>query len=731
EQLVQDGIEAAIIDKRERVRMKATRAGGPAEGPVAAPMARECSFTGFMKCGPTQFHKTKGAVGLVRWFEKIENTFEINECAKGKKVKFATVTLHGQALTWWNSQVATLGHEVAYGRPWIEVKQMMIDEFCPTKEFQRLEDELRHLKLIDRNIAAYMERFNELALLCLDAVPNEKKKVELYIKGLPEIIKGETTSSRPATLNEAVRKNNNNNSHNQGNYKNNNHHNQNNNQRQSNARALTTAQNEGANQSRIAPNVTVVEDVILINAPQSMKIVEEWDIRPRTAKARMWLQKADQRGGNMQGQAYVIRNAEHNQGPNVVTSTFLLNNRYATMLFDFGADKSFVDIKFSHLIDIKPVKLNLSYEVKLADEKVVSTNSVFGGCTLNLLNHLFDIDLMPIELDTFHVIVGMDWLVERDALIVCARKYIERGSQLFIAQVTEKEPVKKQLQDVPVICNFPEVFPDDLPGFPPPRQVKLKFVFTNVSFESFFIFLYDVIVISSNKVEGSGDWNSLEYQDTAAYNGEINLAFDENLILNEDEVKLFLDYEVKKGQKLVKKELIVSLKGELYFVKFIINLEEDDVEPRVILRRSFMRLDKGIVDFDSRVITIYLESDSFEDGYEKTEKSPDDWDRLLDSNFNDIPKFGEELPPLVCKIGKNNRNKKRSMENLSSFYQDIGPSLSAGDHLTQEEAAKEALAIRISQKFTLLEEVRPVIETMAYHDKYKKILDEIWKEKVE
>nr|GFC10595.1 putative reverse transcriptase domain-containing protein [Tanacetum cinerariifolium] len=99
----------------------------------------------------------------------------------------------------------------------------------------------------------------------------------------------------------------------------------------------------------------------------------------------------------------------------------------------------------------------------------------------------------------------MDWLVERDALIACgkkevylsyknktvvksdssvsrlkviscikARKYIERGSQLFIAQVTEKEQAKKQLQDVPVICNFPEVFSDDLLGLPPPRQVEFK-----------------------------------------------------------------------------------------------------------------------------------------------------------------------------------------------------------------------------------------------------------------
>nr|GEY82548.1 putative reverse transcriptase domain-containing protein [Tanacetum cinerariifolium] len=363
DQLVRDGIEAAISDERERVRREATRAEGPAGGPVTAPMAQECLFSGFMKCGPTQFHGTEGAIGLV----------------------------------------ATLGREVENRRPWAKVKQMMIDEFCPTKE---------------------MQRFNALALLCPDAIPNEKKKVELYIKGLHEIIKVQAKNERIAEGLKRKWENNN-----QGN---NNNHNR--------------------------------------------------------------------------GQAYVIRDVEHNQGPNVVTGTFLLNNRYATMLFDSGADKSFVDIKFSHLIDIKPVKLNSSYEVELADGKVVSTNSVLRGCTLNLLYHLFVIGLMPIELGTFDVIVGMNWLVERDALIVCgrkevhvpyknktlvvksdssvsrlkviscikARKYIERGSQFFIAKVKEKEPAMKQLQDVPVICNFPEVFPNDLPGLLPPQQVEFK-----------------------------------------------------------------------------------------------------------------------------------------------------------------------------------------------------------------------------------------------------------------
>ncbi|GJW82688.1 hypothetical protein Tco_0155833 [Tanacetum coccineum] len=173
-----------------------------------------------------------------------------------------------------------------------------------------------------------------------------------------------------------------------------------------------------------------------------------------------------------------------------------------------------------------------------------------------------------------------------------------------------------------------------------------------------------------------------------AYDGEINLAFEENLISNEFAVKLCLDYEVRKGKKLVKKELIVALKGEVYFVKFIINPREDDVEPGVILGRSFLRLAKGIVDFDNWVITIYPEPDPFEDDYEKTGKSSEDWDQLLDFNFDDVPKIREELPP----------------------FEYIRPSLSTGRHLTQGEAEKEALAIRINQKFALLEEEIPVIE---------------------
>ncbi|GJT62340.1 hypothetical protein Tco_1005873 [Tanacetum coccineum] len=217
-----------------------------------------------------------------------------------------------------------------------------------------------------------------------------------------------------------------------------------------------------------------------------------------------------------------------------------------------------------------------------------------------------------------------------------------------------------------------------------------------------------------------------------AYDGEINLGVEENMISNEYAVKLCLEHEVKRGNKVVKKELIVALRGEIYFVKFIINPEEDEVKPGVIFGRSFLRITKAITDFGVGTITIYPDIDPLLEETKEEGKSNDDWDHLLDFNIDDIPLLGNEgLSSFVCKMGKSSRNKKRAMENLNFFYQDIGTSSSAGGHLTQEEATKEAIAIRMSQKFALLEEERPIIETMAYHDKYKKILDEVWKDKVE
>ncbi|GJX12812.1 putative reverse transcriptase domain-containing protein [Tanacetum coccineum] len=354
-------------------------------------------------------------------------------------------------------------------------------------------------------------------------VPSERKKIEAYIRGLTDNIKGTVIGSKPTSLNEAVRmahalmeqkaqarieriaegnkrkwesSQGGNNGNNRNNNRDNTRHNQQNNQRQGNARAMTTAP---AEQGGYAGNKPLCNrcgkhhfgycKVVCSNCGKAGHMARDckgkaiatganarptvtcYDCGEKGHTRNYCPKKRDPQGEEARGRAYVIRDAEKQQGPN-----------------------------------INPVRLDTSYEVELADGRVASTNTILRGCTLNLLNHLFKIDLMPIELGTFDVVIGMDWLVDQDAVIVCgkkvvhipvknktlvvegdrgtsrlkiiscikASKYIERGHQLFVAHVTEKEPKEKRLEDVPVIRDFPEVFPDDLPGLPPPRQVEFK-----------------------------------------------------------------------------------------------------------------------------------------------------------------------------------------------------------------------------------------------------------------
>ncbi|GKA78236.1 putative reverse transcriptase domain-containing protein [Tanacetum coccineum] len=430
----------------------------------------------------------------------------LSECAERNKVKFAAATLQGRALTWWNTQVATLGLAEANGKSWDDMKKMMLEEFCPEEEISRMEDELRNLRrayigLMEQKVQGWKEKNAE----------QNKRKWEGGNQGNNQGNRG----------------------NNRGDNRDNHRHNQNNNRRNGGARAMTQAQGENVNQGGHAPKCNRCNVFHFGNCPvkcnkcgkrghiakdcrgkgvatgantEPIKVCYKCGDPNHLANSELCPEKKKLDGRNASGHIYAVKDVDQAQGPNVVTGTFLLNNRYFSMLFDSGSDKSFINASLTHLIDNEPERISASYEVELADGRIASTNTVLKGCTLNLVNHLFKIDLMPIELGAFDVIIGMDWLADNDAVIICgkkevhipiknrtlvvkgdsnssrlkviscikARKYIERGCHLFLAHVTEKEKSEKRLEDVPVIRDFPEVFPDDLPGLPPSRQVEFK-----------------------------------------------------------------------------------------------------------------------------------------------------------------------------------------------------------------------------------------------------------------
>nr|GEZ98678.1 hypothetical protein [Tanacetum cinerariifolium] len=180
--------------------------------------------------------------------------------------------------------------------------------------------------------------------------------------------------------------------------------------------------------------------------------------------------------GNAVARAYVVGTTWTNSNSNVCTGMFLRNNRYALILFDNGADRSFVSIAFSSLIDIIPTTLDYGYDVELADGRIIWVNTIIRGCTLNFLNHPFNIDLMPIEMGCFGIIIGMEWLSKYHAVIVCDEKIIR--CHVFLAHVTAKKAEdkseEKRLKDVPIVQDFPEMFLEDLSGIPPTRQVEFQ-----------------------------------------------------------------------------------------------------------------------------------------------------------------------------------------------------------------------------------------------------------------
>ncbi|GKD72049.1 putative reverse transcriptase domain-containing protein, partial [Tanacetum coccineum] len=194
--------------------------------------------------------------------------------------------------------------------------------------------------------------------------------------------------------------------------------------------------------------------------------------------------QCDRNNGNQAGRrAFMLGAEEARQDPNIVTSMFT----YATTIFDYGADYSFVSTTFIPLLGIEPSNLGFSYEIKIASGQLVEINKVIQGCKLEIEGNVFDIDLIPFEHRSFDMITGMDWLSKHKAEIVCHEKIVkiplQKGKVHRVigerpevkARHLMSEKAKEQIQEeIVVVRNFPEVFLDDLSGLPPTREIKFR-----------------------------------------------------------------------------------------------------------------------------------------------------------------------------------------------------------------------------------------------------------------
>ncbi|GJV95061.1 reverse transcriptase domain-containing protein [Tanacetum coccineum] len=168
-----------------------------------APFAHECTYPDFMKCKPLYFKVSEGVAKLTQWFERMEIVFRIRNCTVENQIKFATCTLIGSALTWWNSHIKTVGHDVDYAMTWTNLKKKMTDKYCPRGEVTKLKGEIWNLKVKGTDVVGYNKKFQELALMCARMFPEESDKIAKYIGGLPDMIHGSVMASKPKTMQDA------------------------------------------------------------------------------------------------------------------------------------------------------------------------------------------------------------------------------------------------------------------------------------------------------------------------------------------------------------------------------------------------------------------------------------------------------------------------------------------------------------------------------------------------
>ncbi|GJS60138.1 putative reverse transcriptase domain-containing protein [Tanacetum coccineum] len=338
-------------------------------------VARECTYPDFLKCQPLNFKGTDGVVGLTQWFEKMESVYSISNYTVACQVKFATCTLQGNALTWWNSHVKTTTPEAAHAMPWRTLKKMMTDKYCPRGEIKKLEFEMWNLKTKRSTLGLNVRLTTKESLM----TPPGTTRI--------------SNQTRDKTLEELMPQ-----------------------------EMVTGDHTEGLD--LCVPNVTITMMVL----GHFKKDCPKWKNNNNRGNQA--------RNAKAQEKVYAMGNVGANPNNNVVTGTILLNNRYASILFDTGADRSFVSTAFSSRIVITPTALDQDYNVELADGRIVGLNTIIQGCTLNLLNHPFNIDLMPVELGSFDVIIGMDWLAKYHAVIVCAEKIVRIpfGDEILIVR---------------------------------------------------------------------------------------------------------------------------------------------------------------------------------------------------------------------------------------------------------------------------------------------------------
>ncbi|GJW65076.1 reverse transcriptase domain-containing protein [Tanacetum coccineum] len=378
-------------------------------------VSRRCTYKEFLACNPREYDGKGGAIVYTCWIEKMESVQDMSRCKDIQKVKYTTGSFVAKALTWWNSQIYTRVREAAIGMSWDDFKTLTREEFCPSNEMQKLETELWNYVMIWVGHAAYTGFMSWLAgTLTDEALRNGSIKKNPGKRG------NEGEPSKDRNVRDDNKRT-----------------------RIGNAFAITTNPVRRENTGHCAKDSRDV--------PRNVNPVNARNPTARTCYecgSTDHIKPACPRN-QARGRAFKLGADEARQDPNVVTG--------------------------------------FSYKFEIASGQLVEFDKVIRGCKLEIEGHVFDINLITFGSGSFDVIIGMDWLSNHKAEIIYHKKEVriplidgkvlrvlgekpeEKMRQLMSVKVKEKKQ-----EEIMVVRDFLEVFPDDLSGLPPVQEIEFR-----------------------------------------------------------------------------------------------------------------------------------------------------------------------------------------------------------------------------------------------------------------